>query len=179
MAKKAEKPKAIEIVVPIPNSDAECDDRIAQLGDTTRAIERLTADMNESLATVKSDFESKAAPLVATVTGLERAIENYCTAQRERLTGAGKVKFYRFGNGEVMWRRRAAKVIARNRKAVLAWLIEAGGQYKKFIRYKHEIDRATMRKHPDLAKEVPGVSVRSAGEDFTITPFGAELEQPK
>jgi phage host-nuclease inhibitor protein Gam len=179
MAKAAKKSTEFSVVIPTPATDAECDDRILQLGENGRAVARLTADLNASIAQVKSDYEAKAAPIVATIKGLEAAIETYCKSQRARLTEDGKVKSYAFGNGTVSWRSAPPKVTLRKPETILDWLLEQGGKWRRFVRTRYEVDKETMLRFPDLASEIPGVKIGSAGESFTVEPHGLELEQPK
>ncbi|WP_162917007.1 host-nuclease inhibitor Gam family protein [Dongia deserti] len=172
MAKKAKLP-----AVDAPADDIECDSYILALGELHRYLVKLEAEMNDALAKAKADFETQAEPHRQRLAALHGAIEGYCNAHRERLTGGGKTKSYRFGNGEVAWRLRPKKVTIKGAKKVLAWLKEAPKQFEKFLRIKHAIDREAMLRWPELAAEVPGVKVASAGEQFAVTPNEMKLEK--
>jgi len=42
---------------------------------------------------------------------------------------------------------------------------------EKFIRVKEEINKDAMLAEPDQAMKVPGVTIKSGGEDFIIEPL--------
>ncbi len=44
-----------------------------------------------------------------------------------------------------------------------------------FLRVKYEVDKEAMAAKAAAAAKVPGVTIASAGEDFIIEPFEAEL----
>ena len=168
-----------KIAVPIRTSDTECDDRILQLGDNLRALQQVQVDLDAELARVKANAETQAAPLQAMVEGLSEAIEAYCDTHRKRLTDDGKSKSYSFGNGEVSWRNAPASVKLRKVADIVAWLREQKGKWRKFLRISYEVDKQAMLRHVDQAREIPGVTIKSSGEKFYVTPIGLELEQPK
>ncbi|WP_162917652.1 host-nuclease inhibitor Gam family protein [Dongia deserti] len=172
---KAKKAKLPEIDSPV--NDQECDAYILQLGVLHRQLTKLEADMNDALARAKAAYEERADPLRQLLADYHGAIEIYCTEHRARLTGGGRVKMYRFGNGEVAWRLRPASVTIRRVKNALAWLVEAPARFKPLLRIKHEIDKEAMLRWPELASQVPGVTVGSAGEQFTVTPNEMKLER--
>jgi len=42
---------------------------------------------------------------------------------------------------------------------------------EKFIRVKEEVNKDAMLAEPDQAMKVPGVTIKSGGEDFIIEPL--------
>ncbi len=161
---------------PVPPDAAAVNEFIRDLGINRRERDRIQAAMNEELAKVRARYEEKARPFSEKADQLERGLRTWCEAHRAELTDQGKVKTHRFGAGEICWKNRPASVVIADAKAVLAHLIDRG--MKKFIRVTRAIDKQAMLKDPDKAAKVPGVKIESSGEDFIITPFGADLEQP-
>lgn len=169
--------KTLKAAIAAPADDIECDSYILELGALHRELQKLEAEMNDALAKAKADYEAQAEPQRQRLTSLHGAIETYCTEHRARLTRDGRSKSYRFGNGEIGWRIRPARVTIRRAKNALAWLVDAGAAFKKLLRVKHQIDKEAMLRWPELASQVPGVMVGSAGEQFSVTPNGMKLEK--
>lgn len=158
----------------------ECNEAIRMLGIAQRELQRVEADMNESLAKIKEASEARAKPYAEQVAYLVTDIWAWCDANRAELTDNDKVKTVKFGNGEVAWREAPPKVsINKKTKAegVVAWLLEAPAKFRKFLRPKHELNKEAMLAAPELAAEIPGVTIKSAGEGFYIKPFETELEE--
>lgn len=166
--KKTKAPSA-----PAAQSRDQVDALIGRVGEIQRELQRQDADLGDELARVKQQAEAKALPLKEELAVIQGQIQGWCEANRAALTREGKVKTADFTTGKVFWRVRPPKVSLRNVAAVLAYLQERGMQ--QFIRVTQEIDKEAMLRAPDQARLVPGVTVGSAGEDFIIEPFEAEL----
>lgn len=167
------KTKKLGTNYPVPQSKEDCDAAIKQLGDVRRDIQRLDADMNDELASVKEKYEAKADPLRDKSDELLGGIETWCAANRDQLTMNGKVKYARFGNGEVKWRARPARVTIRGVDAVIENLASLGLQ--QFLRVKTEVNKDAILDDPEAVTGVKGVSVGSEGEDFVVEPFESEI----
>jgi phage host-nuclease inhibitor protein Gam len=178
MAKKAKAEKTPEqlLAVPVPRSDFECDEYIYNVGELQRQLERLQLAMNDEVEAAKARHAAAALPLATRLNARLAAIEAYCEANRAALTENGRVKFHRFDSGEVKWREAPPKVKLRNVETILAWLLEQQGKFRKFVRVKHEVDKETILGDPELAKDIPGVTITSAGEAFYVTPNETRLE---
>lgn len=162
----------------MPRDRAACDDDIKRVGELRQQLTLIEAGMNQELADIKQRVEEEAKPINAELKQLEIGIEVFCRENRELLTEGGKTKTVKFGNGDVSWRLRPAAVSIKkktNTETVVAWLLEAGGKFKRFLRVEHTLNKEAMLADPALAAEVPDVKISSAGEKFEITPFGAEL----
>jgi phage host-nuclease inhibitor protein Gam len=171
MAKKAKR-------IDMPRDRTACDDDIKLVGDLRLKLQALETGMNTELAEVKARYEMDAAPIQEQLDMLEAGIEAFCDAYRPELTDGGKTKTVKFGNGEVSWRNRPAGVsFKRNTKkeTIVAWLLAAEKKFMRFLRVEHKLNKEAMLDAPELAAEVPGVRISSAGEKFEIKPFGAEL----
>lgn len=192
MAKKAKAERSAEDIaleaelkriiegIPVPRSDFECADYIGIVGDLQRSLVRIEADMNDAVEKAKKVFRQATLLTETALTARLSAIEAYCDANRAALTEDGKVKFHRFDSGEVKWRDAPPRVTLPKRKqkvaVILAWLLEAPRNFRKFVRVVHEIDKEAMLADAALAREVPGVKIESAGEAFYVTPNETKLE---
>lgn len=175
----AKKMKSALKRLPTPQNDDEASAYIDRLGALDRELARREADMNGALANIKQQCQWAAAPAMVERAALADAVERYCAAHRARLTGDGKTKTYRFATGDVAWRNRPPKVTLRGKAEKVIAAIQAGPKRWStwFLRRKIEIDKEAMLARPEDAQEIPGVSIGSAGEDFVIEPFAAELTE--
>ena len=173
MTKKA---KAVKT----PRDLSDCDEWVAEYGRLQRHLARIETEMNETLARAKTEAEAESEPLQQQLEATYAGIRAWCDAHRDELTAGGESKTYRFGNGNVSWRAAPRKVsISKKTKigTIVDWLREAPAKFQKFVRPKFELNKEAMLADPELAAEVPGVSIKSAGEAFEVTPFEARLEK--
>ena len=160
--------------LPVPQSREEAAAHIRTIGDTTRAIARIEADMNDALARIKEEAEAKAAPFRDLVGRLTEGVRIWCDANRDALTDSGKRKFADLGTGKVEWRNLPPKVTIKGVEAVIGAIKTLG--LSSFLRTKEEIDKEAMLREPDKARLVQGVSIGSEGETFAVEPFEAQIE---
>lgn len=170
MAKVKTKPAA-EIQAPQSREEAAACVRL--IGEASRAIARLEADMNDDLARIKEKAEAAAEPYRVVARDMTIGLKAWCDANRAALTDGGKRKFADLGTGRVEWRLAPPKVTIRGLEAALAAIKTLG---LPFLRSKEEIDKEAMLREPDKARLVPGVTIGSAGEMFAVEPFEAEIE---
>lgn len=174
----ASKIKAPPLSVPVPQNDTEANAAIARLGAIARELDERETIMNAALAGIKERAEAGAEPLKREQAARTAALQSYCGAHRDRLTQEGKVKSYDFPAGKVLWRARPPKVTLRGKAETILEALRSGPRkLRKFIRTKQEIDKEAMLADPVLARTVQGVSIGSAGEDFVVEPFEAELAE--
>lgn len=160
--------------VEIPRSAEEVSYYIRRIGIAERNRARVENEMKEALAIVKEAHEAQARPFKEQTEQLTRGVRAWCEAHRNHLTNGGRTKSYKFAAGEVSWRAKRPRVVISNAKKVLELLRSTGS---RFLRVTEAIDRQAMLASPAEAQEIPGVKIRSAGEDFIVKPFDAELEQ--
>lgn len=145
---------------------------IKTLGDLQRQHGRLLADLNDDIA----DATEKAAPglkvLSERIMELQAGVQTYCEANRTALCGTGKTA--NLITGEVNWRARPPSVKVSGMDAVLANLKLQG--LLQFIRSKEEVNKEAMLNEPDKARTVPGITIVTGVEDFSITPFEVTAE---
>ena len=167
--------------LPVPQTHEAAARAIAEIGVMQRAVARIEHDMNDVIALAKKRAEAQALGATESIKCLTEGLRIWCEAHRARLTGDSKVKFYQFGTGKIEWRLRPPAVrLKPGTKAedLIEWL-EAHRNYVPFVRIKKEINKEAMLAAPDLAATVPGISISSAGEDFSVTPFEAQIEGGK
>ena len=171
----SKKTKTKALSAPAAQSREEAQEMVARIGEISRELVRQEADLGDRLAAIKAEAETKAQPLKAELTRLHDAIQTWAEANREELTRQGRTKTVELTTGKVSWRNRPPKVSLRNVEGLIAYLVdELGGQ---FIRTKREIDKEAMLADQALAKQLPGVSIKSAGEEFIVEPFDAQLAE--
>lgn len=174
---KATKTKTKGVNMPVPQSREEAQRFIREIGEANRQIARIEADMNDEIAATKERGELDAAPLYGRVRALTEGLRIWCDANREALTDGHKRKFADLGTGKVEWRNAPARVTIKGVETVLAALKTLG--LHKFIRTKEEIDKEAMQREADQARLVPGVTIGSEGENFSVEPFEAAIEGGK
>ena len=159
--------------IAVPQSREACDALIAELGRERRKLDGIELGLKQSTAELKDKAEGAAAPVKERIALLAQQVEAYCAAHRERLTDGGKTKTVEFAAGTVSWRQRPAAVsFKRGTKVdeVLAFVLGAGARFRKFVRISRELNKEAMLAAPELATEIPGVSIGSGGETFAIEP---------
>lgn len=161
------------------NSRDEVDTAIAEIGDLHRQREALATEMNGALATVKTSFEDRVAPLGEQIKVRQAGIQIYCEANRGELTRDGKTKTVKLGNGEVSWRAQPASVVVRGKLDVIIETLKKL-RLVRFLRTKIELDKQAILNDPKAAKLIEGVSgltIKTGGEDFVVRPFSSEIEE--
>ncbi len=172
--KKPTRVKSAAALYPVPQSRDEVNDAIAKIGIAQRERARIQADMNDSLAHIKQNFEELAKPFNEQIEALSKGAQTWCEANRAALTKDGKVKFANFPAGEVKWRMRPPKVTLRAVETVLETLKRLG--LTRFIRTKEEPNKEAMLAEPKALEGLAGVKFEQ-GEDFVIVPFETDLEE--
>jgi phage host-nuclease inhibitor protein Gam len=166
--------KTLGANLPVPQSRDEAAATIAAIGDLNRQLTRLAADMNDELTTIKERFEKVAEPLRQARDGKTEGLKMWAEANRDALT-AGKGKTVDLGTGTISWRNRPPSVRITIKEGLVALLKTM--KLHRFVRVTEEVDKEAMLREPDVARTVSGVFVKSAGEDFIVEPFEAELAE--
>lgn len=158
----------------VPQTRDQVAAAIAEIGEQSRHLARVQADMNDTLAKVKEDFETVAEPRRTRIAALTQGVQIWCEANRDTLTNGGKVKSAALTTGEIGWRMRPPSARITGQEAVLDVLRRLG--LGRFIRQKEEVNKEAILNEPEAVAHVPGITI-SQGEDFFITPFEAELAE--
>lgn len=174
MPPKKTRLKTPAAAVTVPQNRDNAAQAVAEIGRLSRDLDRLTADMNDELATVKALHEKKAEPIRLKIDALTTGVQTWAEANRDTLTQNGKVKTAALTTGEIVWRLRPPSVRVTGAEAVLDELRRLG--LKRFIRQKEEVNKEAILNEPAAVAHVPGISI-SQGEDFVVVPFEAELAE--
>jgi len=171
---KAKRIKSAAAGHPVPQSKADAESAIAEIGQHQRERERIQAAMNDELAAIKQKHEEQAAPHNEAIRELSQGVQTWAEANRVELTGGGKTKTAALASGELRWRMRPPKVALRSVEAV----IEALKQLKlsRFVRVKEEVNKEAILAEPEAVEHVKGITI-TQGEDFVIVPFETRLEE--
>jgi len=171
---KAQKVKTRGANAPTPQSREEAASFIHDIGVRQREIARIEADMNDAIAKAKKDAEAIAQPLRDQIERLTEGLRHWAEAHRVELTDNGKRKFGDLGAGKIEWRLAPPRVTIRGVDDVIARIKTLG--LSIFLRTKEEIDKEAMLREPDKARLIAGVSIGTAGENFYVEPFEAEIK---
>lgn len=143
---------------------------IKSIGDMQREHMRITADLNDAVARLVQAVAPDLQGLADGIQQRQAGVQTWCEANREKLCGKGKTA--NLVTGEVTWRNRPPSIKIKGEEAVIAYLKLAG--LTAFIRSKEEVNRDAMLNEKDKAKAIPGITIVSGLEDFSITPFEIE-----
>ena len=157
----------------VPQSRDAAEQQIYDIGVKRRQLARITADMNDDLAKIKAKFEEQAQPYKDDVDVLVDGVAAWAGVNRDTLTHNGKIKTVALATGEISWRAQPPKVTIRRKDAVIESLEKLG--LTRFIRTIRDINKDAMLDDPEVARQVAGVSIGSAGEAFAVLPFEENL----
>lgn len=145
---------------------------IKEIGDLSREHTRLATEMNDKIGATSEQYAPLLKSLEKEIEPLQKAVQEYCEANRDELTEFGKTKTANFVTGEVQWRQRPPSVAIRGAEAVMEFLQRMG--FDRFIRTKQEINKEALLNEPEVAKGIAGVTIKTGLEDFVIKPFEQE-----
>ena len=158
---------------PVPQSREEASNFIHDIGAAQREVARIEADMNDEIARSKQSAEERAAPHRALVEAKTQGLRAWADANRDALTENGKRKYADLGTGKIEWRFAPPRVSIRGLEEVIVRIKTLG--LTAFLRTREEIDKEAMLRDPDKARLIQGVSIGTAGENFSVEPFESEL----
>jgi phage host-nuclease inhibitor protein Gam len=156
-----------------PETREEAERMLARLGEIQREKTLLSTALEETLAAERTRVEAQALPLTAEAEQLTRGIQLWAEANRRSLTQDGRTKTIRLSTGEIAWRARPPSVKLRDQGAILEFLAKMG--LARFIRTKTEVNREAMLAEPSVARDVPGVTISSEGEEFVVSPLTEQV----
>lgn len=145
---------------------------IRAIGDLSRSMARLQADMNDAIAAITAQYQPQLDAMKERIASIQDGVQIWCEANRHELTRDGRVKTAQFVTGEVQWRQRPPSVSVRGAEAVVETLQRLG--LCKFLRTKTEINKEAILNEPDAVRGVAGITLQVGVEDFVITPFEVE-----
>lgn len=191
------KPKAPAATVPVPQSMAQAQSQITQLGNLIRRHALLKAELDGKVAAIVEQYAATLAGLVTEADSAQKGLQIWCEANRDQLTNGGRVKTANLVTGEVSWRQRPPSVTVRKAEEVLARLREMG--LTTFVRSTEEVNKeailaldsdvakitvealeandaaaqvmARQKLQLELLRGIPGLVINKGLEDFSVTPF--------
>lgn len=146
---------------------------IRDIGDLQREFSRQSTEMNDAIAAITAQYQPTLASLTQRIEALQAGVQTWCEANRDALTGGGKVKTVNLVTGEVQWRQRPPSVRIRAQEVVIETLERLG--LARFIRVKKEVNKEAILAEPAAVEGIAGISIAVGMEDFVITPFEQEL----
>lgn len=164
MATRVKQPAKLRFV-----SIEQVQSAIKEIGDLSREHTRLTTEMNDKIGATSEQYAPQLKSLEKEVESLQKAVQEFCEANRDELTEFGKTKTANFVTGEVQWRQRPPSVAIRGAESVLESLMRLG--LDRFIRTKQEINKEALLNEPEVAKGIAGITIKTGVEDFVIKPF--------
>jgi phage host-nuclease inhibitor protein Gam len=160
----------------VPQTRDEVAELIAEIGQDSRELAILEAEMNSELARIKERWEQLAEQPRQRIEAAQRGVQAYCEANREALTHNGKTKTHSFPTGDVCWRTRPPSVRITGEESVRDALQRL--RLDRFLRTKTEINKEAILNEPEAVALIPGIRI-SQIEDFVVVPFEAELIGPE
>lgn len=160
----------------VPDNREAVNEAIAEIGRLQRERERIQADMNDRIATLKAEHDASAKPHAERITELVKGVQLWCEANRAALTRDGKVKFHEFATGVVKWRLTPWSVSLSKAAEVLA-LLKAKA-LKQYVREKEEIDREALLADREalVANPIKGITFKQR-EEIAIVPHESKIEE--
>lgn len=170
----------------IPADHEEANQLLEWLGAARREQARIETLMNDEIAAVKARHEAIAAPQGACVSRCEAGLREWANANRAELTAGGKRKSFRLPAGEIGWRGKKPRVVLGKKKAIEGIIaqihtmaLHARGAAMTvllgFIRTREEINKEAMLAEPEIAAAIPGVKIKSGGDEFYAAPYELPL----
>ena len=160
--------------VAAPRDQAEADRFLAEIGAAQRARLLIEKAAEETIAAVRERMAAEAAPHAARIEALTRGLQLWAEANRERLTATQGRKTIVLPSGQFGWRLRPPSVRVKAVAEVIEALKRLG--LTRFIRVKEEVNKEAILAEPNVAMNVPGLTIGSAGEDFFVEPITEALE---
>lgn len=153
--------KAKTITVEAPETMAEADQYLRDIGQLNIQLRDIDTDLREGTAKLKQEAEDQAAPLRADVEAKWLGLQSWAQANRKRMTNGGKT--IRLPSGSISWRTLPAKVTLKGVADIIV-LLKSKASWKKFLRTKLEVDKEAMLKDKVEAAKIAGVKIGSEGE---------------
>lgn len=169
----AKKTKTFGANLPVPQSRDDAAETLRLIGETTRQIARIEADMNDGIARLKDEAEKLASPLREQVTARTEGLKVWAEANRDALTNGGRTKTADIGTGKISWRLRPPSVRITGAERVIEAIKKLG--FRTFLRVKEEVNKEALLADVEKARLIAGIFIGSEGEDFIAEPFEAAL----
>lgn len=199
------KTKAAGIALRVPQSDAEAEQMIAELGASHRDEAEAKDHHDAQVAALKEGYGETVRAFQKAQADLTEGLSVWASANRERLTRSGKTKTAHFESGSISWRDGVYAVKHRGLKNedVLVAIqeridaLEEGRKQAKadglkveaakclasikilqgMIRWKAEPNKDAMIAGREIAETIRGVTVPRGPEEFIVKPLASQISE--
>lgn len=135
-------------------------------------LESKAAKLKTKIAAMQAKHEAETAADMAEISAIRAAVSVYAEQNRAELTGNGKTKTAKIGNGCIKWRKQPAKVEITGDMAAIFTALKRR-KLARFIRMKEELDKAAILKEATAIKTpIQGLNIISGGEVLSIETGG-------
>lgn len=173
----APKPKLKTPAIQAPQTPQENAVRISNYGALQARRAALVAEMSERQRGIGEEYQADISLIDAALREEHLAIQMFCEAHRGELAEENGVKYIEFTTGRVEWRKQPDIIAAPTKpdtQDTVFSLLEQRGLHR-FIRVKREINKEAMLAEKGnlagLIAGIPGLSLRTGSEAFTIKPL--------
>lgn len=197
------KTKAAGANLPVPQSDAEAEQMIAQLGAIQRDLAEAQNHHNAQVSALETAFAEVKKASQQAQTAITEGLAIWASAHRDRLTNGGRTKTVQLASGVILWRLGASSVTHRALKVdevvALVWerinerfaiaedkrrsrkdretaRIEAE-RFRQFLRTTVTLNKDAMHEDREFAETLPGVSFSNPGESFAVEPTVSQISE--
>lgn len=166
---------AVATVAPqVPQNLDEAAEGVRKIGAAQRALDQIRTALNEDVKVLQASAMAEAQPHEHEILALFHGLSAFADANRTTLTQGGETKTVDVATGTFGWRTSPPRVEIEDVKAVVASLKRR--KRLDLLRIKDpEVDKKALLKEPDLATQLPGVSIRQ-DEDFFVKPIEIGVE---
>lgn len=151
--------KAMAVIA--PQTVAEADQYLRDIGKLNILITDIDTDLRESTAKLKQEAEDQAAPHRLDVEKKWLGLQSWAQANRESMTKGSKT--IRLPSGSISWRILPPKVSLKGVDDIVA-LLKSTAKWKKFLRIGVAVDKEAMLRDKVEAAKITGVTIASEGE---------------
>lgn len=156
---------------PVVKTRKQAEAALAKIGEYSRTLAALKLELDTSKAALVAAYETGAAPLRVAAAQAVEALQSWCDANRaDLLTGKGKTAT--LASGVIGWKKAPDRVELDGELDELLQALKDRGLYR-FIRKREEPDLEAMKKEPDEAERVKGVTIVKGGDTFFAKPVGS------
>lgn len=138
---------------------AQANSALERLGEVERELEHRRLALKDQVAELAALAARGSAPMEVEAAALRNALEAFAEQNRRTLIADKNIGTAKLDAGEIGWAQNPLTVEAPEDKVELKstidWLLAK--KWKRFLRTKHELDKAALKKEPDVAAKVPGV----------------------
>lgn len=171
----ARKPRLKAVAQAVPQTREEADRLLGEIGALTREVERIEADLTDTVALAKESAKEKAAPLADALKSKFAALTAWAEANKSELL-QGKRRSLTLTQGMIGWRwgNPAVKVGRGQDEAVVSTFTRLG--LSDLLRVETSLDREAILKRPEAIEGIAGISIEQV-ESFFAKPLDVKVEQ--